>query len=84
MWIRIDEERYDEALGCLPPAYHTHKGFLLGEPHDHRICTVTGEIAPTFAAFRTCAGMFYEHAPQTIAEFKRDEPFWSIEETEED
>jgi len=35
------EERYNEMLGVLPPALWLAKGFLVGEPHDHRRCKIT-------------------------------------------
>lgn len=34
-WKEVDEARYDEMLGCLPPATMTGFGFLVGEPWDH-------------------------------------------------
>jgi hypothetical protein len=41
-WKEVDEARYDEMLGVLPPALWLAKGFLVGEPYDHRLCTITG------------------------------------------
>jgi hypothetical protein len=63
------EERYDEILGVLPPTVWVGKGFLVGEPHDHRKCTITGEIAPTYAAFFAAFGKYHEGDPMTVAEF---------------
>jgi hypothetical protein len=45
------EERYDTMLGILPPHLWIGKGFLVGEPHDHRECKIAGHTAPTYAAF---------------------------------
>lgn len=66
----VSEERYDEMLGILPPALHLGYGFLVGEPSSHRRCTVTGQIAPDFAAFFSHKGKFYESDPLTFAEFR--------------
>jgi hypothetical protein len=65
------EERYEEMLGILPPALWLAKGFLVGEPHDHRSCRVTGQFAPTFAAFFEHKGKHYEGDPMTFAEFRK-------------
>ena len=45
------EERYDEMLGVLPPALWLSKGFLVGEPFDHRTCKVTNVVRASYAAF---------------------------------
>ena len=63
------EKRYDEALGVLPPTVWVGKGFLLGEPHDHRKCKITGKTAPTYAAFFNAFGKYFEGDPMSIAEF---------------
>ncbi len=35
-WQEVTEERFDDALGCLPPIAWIHgKGFLIGEASDH-------------------------------------------------
>jgi hypothetical protein len=34
-WHEITEERFEELLGCLPPAAFGRGGFLVGEPWDH-------------------------------------------------
>ena len=70
-WKEVDEARYDDMLGALPPAYHDRSGFLVGEPWSHRACKATGtRDQPTFAAFAQYAGKFYEndHA-MTLAEY---------------
>lgn len=76
-WTKITYERYWDALEALPPALMTGSGFLLGEPHDHRTCKVTGDLfQPTFSAFVSKGSKwdegseFYEHEPLTIAEFR--------------
>lgn len=70
MWKQCTEERYDEMLGALPPALWLAKGFLVGEPADHRTCTVRGHVAPTYAAFVQHDGTFYEGPNMTTAEFR--------------
>ncbi|MBR1146689.1 hypothetical protein [Bradyrhizobium sp. AUGA SZCCT0431] len=71
MWKEIDEKRYDEALGCLPPALWLSFGFLLGEPADHRKCKVTGNIMPTYTPFVYAFGRYYEGSPMTAREFRQ-------------
>jgi hypothetical protein len=44
------EERYDEMLGILPPALMLGKGFLVGEPFDHRTCSVTKVVRASYGA----------------------------------
>jgi hypothetical protein len=63
------EERYDEMLGVLPPTVWVGKGFLVGEPHDHRKCKITGKTAPTYAVFFAAFGRYYEGDPMTVNEF---------------
>lgn len=70
MWKEIDETRYDEMLGVLPPALMLGKGFLVGEPFDHRICAITGVIRPTYAAFIAWDGRFFEGPNLTTMEFR--------------
>ena len=70
-WIEVDESRYDEMLGVLPPALMTAIGFLVGEPMDHRYCTVTKVVRPRYAAFVRYGERFFESAfAMTIPEFK--------------
>jgi hypothetical protein len=66
MWKEVSEARYDEALGVLSPTIWLGKGFLMGEPHDYRPCTVTNKIGPTYAAFIQALGRYYEGDPMTI------------------
>lgn len=63
------EERYDTMLGILPPHLWIGKGFLVGEPHDHRECKITGHTAP-YAAFFNAFGTLYEGDPMTVAELR--------------
>lgn len=74
MWKECTEERYDEMLCVLPPALWLAKGFLVGEPFDHRTCTVRGNVAPTYAAFIQYKGQFYEGPNMTEAEFRAFDP----------
>ena len=64
------EERYDEMLGILPPALWLGKGFLVGEPFDHRRCKVTHVVRASYAAFFQNKGKFFEGDNMTIPEFK--------------
>ena len=64
------EERYDEMLGILPPALMLGKGFLVGEPFDHRTCKVTHEVRASYAAFFRRSEKFYEGDNMTAPEFK--------------
>jgi len=66
MWKEVSEARYDEALGVLSPTIWLGKGFLMGEPHHHGLCTVTNKIRPTYAAFIQAFGRYYEGDPMTI------------------
>jgi len=40
----VDEARYDEMLGVLLPAFWIDRGFLVGEPFNHRRCKATGQL----------------------------------------
>jgi hypothetical protein len=71
----IDEARYDEMLGVLPPALWIDKGFLVGEAFDHRRCKATGRWAASFAAFILYRGRYYESdGAMTVGEFKAFDP----------
>lgn len=71
-WNRIEESRYWDMLGALPPAAQNGIGFLLGEAYSSAQCTVTGHDAQTFLAFAEIGGAFFEASrPLTVAEFKR-------------
>ena len=71
----VDDARYDEMLGVLPPALCIDKGFLVGEPFDHRRCKATGRLAASFTAFICYRGKYYESGEaMTAAEFKAFDP----------
>jgi hypothetical protein len=71
----VDEARYDEMLGVLPPALWIGKGFLVGEPFDHRTCKATGRLTASFAAFIRYRGKYYEsEEAMTAAEFRAFDP----------
>ena len=71
----VGEARYDEMLGVLPPALWIAKGFLVGEPFDHRRCKATGRLAASYSAFICYRGKFYEsEEAMTGAEFKAFDP----------
>jgi hypothetical protein len=69
-WKQCSEADYDYGLCVLPPALWLSHGFLVGEPFDHRVCTVTGYTAPTFAAFVRKDDKFYNGPNMTVAEFR--------------
>lgn len=69
MWKEVDEERYDEMLGMMWPALWLQHGFLVGEPFDHRVCKVSGQVRATYAAFLQHNGKFYEGPNMTRLEF---------------
>jgi len=64
------EERYDEMLGILPPALMLGRGFLVGEPFDHRTCKVTNAVRASYAAFFQKNKKFYEGDNMTVPEFR--------------
>jgi len=70
MWKEVDESRYDEMLGVLPPALMLGIGFLVGEPETHRTCKVTGDVRPTYAAFVCHGDRFFEGPDMTTFEFR--------------
>lgn len=53
-WKRVDEERFDYMLECLPPIDWNSKGFLVGEAWS----TIQGEEA--YCAFFSHNGDYYE------------------------
>ncbi len=69
-WVEVDEKRYDEALGCLPPALWLANGFLIGEAYSHRLCSETRQVRPTYTPLIMHNGMFFEGVPLTIPEFR--------------
>jgi hypothetical protein len=70
MFKECTAERYEEMLGVLPPALWLAKGFLVGEPFDHRRCKVTGAIHPSYSALIHYGGKYYEGPNMTGAEFR--------------
>jgi hypothetical protein len=65
------EDRYWYMLEVLPPASQTKWGFLVGEPVNHRKCTVLHRIMPTYDAFFEVNGKYYaSKAPMTPTEFR--------------
>ena len=66
-WRKIDQDAYDEALGCLPPETVREHGFLIGEPTDHH-----ASGAPRFYAYvHKCGFYFASERPVTKAEFQK-------------
>ncbi len=67
----VTEERFMEMLEVLPPAVWIPKGFLVGEPYDHRPCKVSGTFAPTFSAFFEIGNEhFAADEAMTVKEFR--------------
>ena len=66
-WVPSSRARYDEMLGAVPPALHTSRGFLVGEPQRHDDAGV-----PYFTAFRYLMGGEYQTGsrPLSTAEFR--------------
>ncbi len=74
-FTEVSRERCDEMLGVLPPALWIDKGFLVGEPYDHRRCKATGRFTASFAAFIRYRGKYYEsEEAMTAAEFRAFDP----------
>lgn len=69
-WKRCTEARYDEMLGCLPPRVMTGRGFLVGEPFNHRRCKETGHMLPTYEAFVQINGVYFEGPTMTMPEWR--------------
>ena len=70
-WTQTTHERYWDMLGAVPPAYQGKGGFLVGEPHDYRMCEVDKRMSQTFRAFLEQGDARYWEAdkPLTKAEF---------------
>jgi uncharacterized protein (DUF736 family) len=76
-WKRVSEARYDRLLEWCSPEAWTDHGFLGGDPWNHRVCAVTGEVDEdgTFAAFLKIGDQHYECTdPLTKAEFLAVDP----------
>ena len=59
-WRESTQENYDYALGVLPPIdFEDGHSFLVGEPMTHRVCTVTGDIRPTYEGWTYVDSKFY-------------------------
>lgn len=67
---QINEELFNDMIEALPPIDWTYKGFLLGEPYNHRPCLVTGKSAAEYSAFAQYAGDFYRIDYLTRAEWQ--------------
>jgi hypothetical protein len=66
-WTETTRERFDEMLGCVPPAIMARGGFLVGEASDHH--ATTGR--PRYAAFVKVGEHYFEASrPMTVAEFR--------------
>lgn len=72
MLKQVTQQRFDDMLGAVPPAVQTASGFLVGEPITDRLCTVTQQRRPVFAAFFQYGSRYFKNeSPMTVAEFKR-------------
>jgi len=75
LFTEVSVGRYDEMLGVVPPALMDGRGFLVGEPTDHRECKISGLFRPTFAAFLYHNGKYYESTEaMTVPEYKAFDP----------
>ena len=71
-WVETTEERYYDMLGVLPPAHYVDKGFLVGEPMNHRVCKFTSKFEPVYEGYIVFHGKFYQSSrPLTVEEFNR-------------
>jgi hypothetical protein len=70
-WTSTTHDRYWEFLGAVPPAHQGNGGFLVGEPHDFRMCEIQGRMRATYRAFLEQGdGRYWEAGrPLTRAEF---------------
>ena len=71
--VPCTEERYNEMLEILPPRMWVGKGFLVGEPNNHRLSMMAGlGWADTYAAFFRLNDKFYcSNGDMTVAEFNK-------------
>lgn len=70
-WLEVNEARFDEMLGVLPPTIMTGLGFLVGEPSCYAPCSVTDDVLPKWAAFAQVGERFFEASePLTVPEFQ--------------
>jgi hypothetical protein len=71
MFKRTDASRYWDFLEILPPAWQDHRGFLVGEPMNHRICKASGTMKPVYLAFIHRGGYYWESKePMSVLEFR--------------
>ena len=70
-WVEVSADRYRRMLDIVSPAVMEEHGFLVGEPIDHRTCSISDEEGvPTYAAFFERQGHYLESTyPMTVAEF---------------
>lgn len=75
-WVPTTEKRYNDMMGCVPPAaYGSGGGFQVGEPYDHKIVMEGGRAVgkPTFRSFKMDGETYLEATePLTFAEFKAE------------
>jgi len=75
-WEASDEEAYTYALEVLPPIdwrglNGLGDGFLVGEPFDHGLCQVTGELRARYTAhIHYGSGYWYSAVPLTRPEWR--------------
>ena len=58
-WEETTEERYDEMLSVLPPAFMEGGDFLVGEPETYRKCAISGNTSAVFDGFVSRREKFY-------------------------
>lgn len=71
-WKPCTADEYWYGLEVLPPRYQGAGGFLVGEPEDHTLCEVTGQVCPTWSAFLDLGdGRFFKaDRALTVQEFR--------------
>lgn len=68
-WEPTTEDKFNEMLDVLPPAYYSGRGFLVGEPYDHH--ATTGR--PRYQAYKFDGESYWaSNRPLTILEFKTE------------
>lgn len=66
-WTETTEDRFENMLGCVPPALMLGGGFLVGEAFDHH----AGSGRPRYSAFVQRGDKFFASSrPLTVAEFR--------------
>ena len=73
-WRKVSEPDYFDALEAVQPALYMPFGFLHGEPHDYRICIVSGTHCAEYAAYARVGDIYYGGRFMTVNELRRFDP----------